>query len=203
MKNTNSILAAYFEGHIGTIFERTLKHLISREPTTFILQVNSPGGTIQSAIEIVERLSKYCANPINNLVTINVGECKSCAVPIFCMGIERYALKDSKFLLHFVADRWKNRPSNTVSIEEIEKKEYNESKWMAELVASRAGIDTATIWDQMKENVEFDVKRAVDLGIVNQTSEYQVPVDIQIYDLSVPWDSYGEIEYAYRNNRPE
>lgn len=70
-------------------------HELSTSYSTLMLFINSPGGVVNTFVELAGVCKKY-----DEVITVNTGECSSAGLTLWAIGDYRLAYKHSQFMYH-------------------------------------------------------------------------------------------------------
>jgi ATP-dependent protease ClpP protease subunit len=164
------------------------------ERRSFVLCINSEGGSTMLGERMYDRLRKAISEERIRLTTFNTGKTDSAAVSVFCAGEERIAAPDSAFLLHragFI--QIEGEPQEGMH-ERIAEAQRIGTESMARVLGKAIGGDwMATL---LQEN-RWTAAEALRLGIVTRigTAPFGGAVEnIELNRLSREW---SEEEYAW------
>lgn len=99
------------EGIMGDKFSRELLFLDTQNKSGIEIWINSPGGKVVDADQIVSSILKSKTK----VDTHNIGMCASCAGAIFLAGRNRYMMDYAKFMIHGISGANNNGQSKVFS----------------------------------------------------------------------------------------
>lgn len=99
------------EGIMGDKFSRELLFLDTQNKSGIEIWINSPGGKVVDADQIVSSILKSKTK----VDTYNIGMCASCAGAIFLAGRNRYMMDYAKFMIHGISGANNNGQSKVFS----------------------------------------------------------------------------------------
>lgn len=125
-----------------------------------IININSPGGSVDELLALVDMLESMPA-PV---ITRGYGQICSCGFVLFCMGDERYIGNNASLMYHELAYGIWGKDSEVESYHKFTKKIQ---KRLDKIVTNKTGL-TLKILNEWKNSVHdkwMDSKEAVKLGI--------------------------------------
>ena len=134
------------------------------------LMINSNGGNVALGLALFNILKSL---PIE-VYTYNLGSVDSIGVVVYCSGTQRYAARNSGFLLHPASFTVQETSVfDEYQFNERLKRLQIDNKHMARVVAQTIGKDVGYIEEKMHERTIFDADQATALNLVNAV--LQVP----------------------------
>jgi len=131
----------------------------------FIILISSPGGSVFHGLSAYNYLKGLPAT----ITTHNFGSVDSIGVVLYCGGSRRFAVPQSRFLLHGVSC---NFPAK-VSLEEKQLEERLKGlqidiKNIAKVIAANSGKDAEEVERAMLDRTTLDPEQAKEWGLVHE-----------------------------------
>ena len=172
MKNED--IKINFTGNINEENVRTfvneLKNLIAKksESTSLTIYISSSGGNVDIAVELFNFLKLLDCT----VRTVNVSCVNSAAIIIFAAGTERISLPCSSFYVHSVSKHLNGNYTADDLLREAKEMTANTDK-VATILANISNKNKSYWKRLMKKGCLLTSKRAKELGLVNDISEYK------------------------------
>jgi len=153
----------------------------------FILLMSSPGGDLMSGFMAYNYLKGL---PIE-LTTFNVGNVDSAAGIVFCAGTKRYAVPESRFIVHEVSlTMTASGPGNiSIDLPSLESQVMvlkNQEVMMAKILATAIGKPQSDVENKIHAQTSLSAQEAKEWGLVQDVrTELFDPADSNLV-LAVP-----------------
>ncbi|MBR1396815.1 MAG: ATP-dependent Clp protease proteolytic subunit [Selenomonadaceae bacterium] len=170
----NSDIKINFTGNVNEenarAFINELKNLITENPesTSLTIYISSPGGSVDIAVELFHFLKLLDCK----IRTVNISCVNSAAVIIFAAGEERISLPCSSFYVHSVSKHLSGDFTADDLLREAREMSANTDK-VATILANISNKNKSYWKRLMKKGCLLTSKKAKELGLVNDISEYK------------------------------
>ena len=151
-------------------FINEIKNLIEKNPesTSLTIYISSSGGNVDIAVELFNFLKLLDCT----VRTVNVSCVNSAAIIIFAAGTERISLPCSSFYVHSVSKHLNGNYTADDLLREAKEMTANTDK-VATILANISNKNKSYWKRLMKKGCLLTSKRAKELGLVNDISEYK------------------------------
>jgi len=129
----------------------------------FIILLSSQGGEVLSGLAAYN----YLHGLDINLTTFNIGQVDSAANLIFCAGRQRYALPNSRFLVHSAFTSLPpGTPMNSAYLDGQLQQVKNMNQLSAQIIEATIGKKSSEIEQAIQGQNIFDPQMALSLGLI-------------------------------------
>ncbi len=146
------------EEHINKLYKAVLIiQQISNEPID--VYINSNGGSVYDGMALYDLL----ADSDCHINTYASGKVFSFAIPLFLVGDDRYATRNTRFMIHEVSSGTEG--TNTVMKNDVKECDYMNNQ-MLDIIEERTGKSKRFWKSKMNKDTYFDISKAREWGIL-------------------------------------
>lgn len=146
------------ESEINKLYKAVLiMQQISDEPID--VYINSNGGSVYDGMALYDIL----ADSDCHITTYATGKIFSFAIPLFLVGDERYATRNTRFMVHKVSSGTEGNVD--IMMNDVKECDYMNKK-MIEIIAERTGQSKRFWTNKMNKDTYFDINKAKEWGIL-------------------------------------
>ena len=145
------------------------------------LLISSPGGFVDSGIAIYNFLKGL---PIE-VVTHNYGSCDSIAALVFCAGLKRYTVTNSRFLLHGISLPIENQRFNETSLKETLESLKNQRETISKIIAKECKTKVGDVEKNMLEGIILNSEEASKYGLVTEIKDDLIPAGVNFINVII------------------
>lgn len=143
--------------------------------------ISSPGGNVFDGMNVASLIKSSSAN----IIIHNVGQIDSIAGVIFAAGNVRRSNLTSTFLFHGVMANFSGPSSLTeAQLEERLATLKRDRENIAKNISQYAGVNIDTVNDLMKAGSIITAQDALQIGLVQEICDAQIPVGAQIITIA-------------------
>lgn len=143
-------------------FIRALSFLESMSDSVITIFINSPGGDVYSAFNLIDRIQ----NSSCDIITVGTGLVASAAIPILVSGDIRMATRNVSLMYHEPSF---NSPFQRLTAAEIETKHVKQLGQKLNRFMAESTKKPYSYWAAISKHVDFyfDAEKAVELGVID------------------------------------
>ncbi|OGZ72382.1 MAG: hypothetical protein A2998_01185 [Candidatus Staskawiczbacteria bacterium RIFCSPLOWO2_01_FULL_37_25b] len=162
-------------------FFKIIENQLSSGMKELNLLISSPGGNVDSGIAIYNLLKGL---PIE-VTTHNYGSCDSIASLIFCAGIKRYTVNNSRFLIHGIGITIQNQRFNESQLSETLNSIKNQRGTISKIIAKECKKKLEDVENDMLRGIILTPQEAIDYGLVTEIKDGLIPRGINFINVSL------------------
>jgi ATP-dependent Clp protease protease subunit len=159
----------------------SIQDQISKGMKKFYLLISSPGGFVDPGIAIYNFLKGL---PIE-VVTHNYGSCDSIAALVFCAGLKRYTVKNSRFLIHGISLPIQNQILNETSLNETINSLKNNRETISKIISKICNKNVDDVEKDMLKGIILNPEEAVQYGLVTEIKDNLIPPGVNFINVSL------------------
>lgn len=160
---------------------KIIQDQISKGMRKLNLLISSPGGFVDSGIAVFNFLKGL---PIE-VVTHNYGSCDSIAALVFCAGLKRYTVCNSRFLIHGISLPIQNQVLNETSLKELTNSLKNNRETISKIISKTCNKKVEDVEKDMLQGIILNPEEAVGYGLVTEIKDNLIPTGVNFINVSL------------------
>ncbi|MBL7131875.1 MAG: ATP-dependent Clp protease proteolytic subunit [Candidatus Omnitrophica bacterium] len=162
-------------------FFKIIQEQLSKGMKKLHLLISSPGGNVDPGIAIYNFLKGL---PIE-VITHNYGSCDSIAALVFCSGVKRYTVSNSRFLIHGIGLTVQNQRFNETNLREMLDSLKNQRETMSKIIAEECKKKIEDVEQDMLKGIVLSPEDAIKYGLVTEIKDNLIPSGINFINVSL------------------
>jgi len=154
---------------------------MSRGMKKLNLLISSPGGNVDPGIAIYNFLKGL---PIE-VITHNYGSCDSIASLVFCAGLKRYTISNSRFLIHGIGLTIQNQRFSETALNETINSMKNQRETISKIIAKECNKNLEDVEKDMLQGIILTPEQAIKYGLVTGIKDTLIPVGLNFINVSL------------------
>lgn len=150
---------------------KIIQEQLAKEMKRLYLLISSPGGNVDPGIAIYNFLKGL---PIE-VITHNYGSCDSIAALVFCSGIKRYTVNNSRFLIHGIGLTVQNQRFDEINLRETLDSLKNQRETISKIIAKECKKEIGDVEQDMLKGIILTPDQAIKYGLVTEIKDDLIP----------------------------
>ncbi|MCX5668890.1 MAG: ATP-dependent Clp protease proteolytic subunit [Candidatus Omnitrophica bacterium] len=160
---------------------KVIQEQLSKGMKKLCLLISSPGGYVDPGIAIYNFLKGL---PIE-VNTHNYASCDSIAGVVFCAGLKRYTVSNSRFLIHGISITYQNQQFNETGLQEACNSLRNQRETMSKIIAKECNKKVEDVEKDMLQGIILAPEDATKYGLVSEVRDKLIPDGINFINVTL------------------